>query len=245
MENVVGNFMEPSVLMVAALSAGVLHTALGPDHYLPFVGVSQAGNWSLKKTTVVTLIAGVLHVGSAALLSLGAVWLGKMLMPETLAWLDGSRGEFAAWLLMGLGAAYLLWGVRHALRSRWNDGHSSEEQNASTLSAPSTLSSSRAASSLVSLGLMIVFVVGPCEALVPLLLLPQVQASAGMMALVTAVFGTATVVTMTALALAGRYGLQSLVRRVPRGVLLANRYAHIAAGAVMMLAGAAIQFLGL
>jgi len=239
MENIMNNVMESSVLIVAALSAGVLHTVFGPDHYLPFVGVSQAEQWSLKKTTAITLIAGALHVGSAALLSFAAVWLGNLLMPETLSWLEDARGQMAAWLLMGLGLAYLLWGVRHALRARRNDG------NDPALPSSPTGASSSTVSSLVSLGLMIVFVVGPCEAFVPLLLLPQVQASAGMMTLVTAVFGASTLLTMTALTLAGRYGVQSLVRRVPGGVLLAKRYAHIAAGSVMLMAGAAVQFLGL
>ncbi|MCM8821749.1 MAG: hypothetical protein NC831_02905 [Candidatus Omnitrophica bacterium] len=37
------------VLVGAAASLGFVHTALGPDHYLPFIVLARAGKWSKKK----------------------------------------------------------------------------------------------------------------------------------------------------------------------------------------------------
>ena len=56
------------VLCGTAASIGFLHTLLGPDHYLPFVAMSRAGGWSLKKTTVVTVLCGMGHVLSSVVL---------------------------------------------------------------------------------------------------------------------------------------------------------------------------------
>ncbi|MBI5010716.1 MAG: hypothetical protein HZB98_13960 [Bacteroidia bacterium] len=39
-----------ALLSVTAVSLGFLHTLLGPDHYLPFIVISLAKKWSLKKT---------------------------------------------------------------------------------------------------------------------------------------------------------------------------------------------------
>jgi len=53
---------ELSVLLIAAASIGFFHTLFGPDHYLPFIVMSKSGNWSLRKTTLITFICGIGHV---------------------------------------------------------------------------------------------------------------------------------------------------------------------------------------
>ena len=83
--------------------------------------------------------------------------------------------------------------------------------------------------------LFIVFVFGPCEVLIPLLMFPAATQSMGALFLVTGVFGLATIATMTGavwLALAG-------LDRLPfRGL---QRYAHALAGAAVLLCGVAIE----
>jgi len=59
---------ESAVLMGAAFSIGLLHTLFGPDHYLPFIAMSRARRWNLRKTLIVTLLCGVGHVLSSVLL---------------------------------------------------------------------------------------------------------------------------------------------------------------------------------
>ena len=41
---------EAVVLLGTASTIGFIHTLIGPDHYLPFIVLSKARNWSTKKT---------------------------------------------------------------------------------------------------------------------------------------------------------------------------------------------------
>ena len=59
----------PNNLIAAALGIAVAHTALGPDHTLPFVMLARAGRWSLRRTLAVTLACGAGHVASSLLLA--------------------------------------------------------------------------------------------------------------------------------------------------------------------------------
>ena len=36
------------LLILTAVSIGFVHTLVGPDHYLPFVAMSAARNWSAR-----------------------------------------------------------------------------------------------------------------------------------------------------------------------------------------------------
>lgn len=36
-----------SILCLAAVTVGAVHTALGPDHYIPFAAMSRIGRWSM------------------------------------------------------------------------------------------------------------------------------------------------------------------------------------------------------
>ncbi len=53
---------DQSVLLWTAASLGLLHTLLGPDHYLPFAMMARAGRWSRAKTAFITLACGLGHV---------------------------------------------------------------------------------------------------------------------------------------------------------------------------------------
>ena len=56
---------EMYVLIMSAASLGVIHTLLGPDHYLPFIVLSKARNWSRPRTLWITFISGVGHVSGS------------------------------------------------------------------------------------------------------------------------------------------------------------------------------------
>jgi hypothetical protein len=87
--------------------------------------------------------------------------------------------------------------------------------------------------------LFIVFVLGPCEPLIPLLMYPAAMESWGGVLLVTGVFGAVTLATMTGVVALGSRGLDL----VPLGRL--ERFSHALAGGAIFLSGVAIQFLGL
>ena len=38
-----------ALLSATAISIGFVHTILGPDHYLPFIVLSEAKKWTLRK----------------------------------------------------------------------------------------------------------------------------------------------------------------------------------------------------
>jgi len=48
-----------------AAAIAFVHAVLGPDHYLPFVAMAKARNWTMQKTLRVTLICGMGHLAAS------------------------------------------------------------------------------------------------------------------------------------------------------------------------------------
>ncbi len=63
-------------LLITAASIGFFHTLFGPDHYLPFIVMAQARKWSLIKTTWITFLCGIGHVGSSVVLGIIGIAFG-------------------------------------------------------------------------------------------------------------------------------------------------------------------------
>ena len=83
------------------------------------------------------------------------------------------------------------------------------------------------------------FVLGPCEPLIPLLMYPTSKENFGGLLLVTAIFGAVTILTMLGIVVASTWGISRLpMKKV-------ERYTHALAGGSICLCGIAIQFLGL
>jgi nickel/cobalt exporter len=206
-------------LVSTAALLGVVHTVLGPDHYLPFAFLARAGRWSRAKTMVVTLVCGVGHlVGSVVLAGVG-IAVGLAL--SSLEYLTSFRGDAAAWLLVGVGLAYLAWGLRHAHRHAHGHAHPGAGRR------------------LAPWALFIVFVLGPCEVLIPLLMYAAAAHGLAGAWLVVAAFGLATLASMLVTVWICLQGLA----RLPLGRL--ERYAHAMAGGGLVLCGGAVLLLGL
>jgi hypothetical protein len=92
---------EMQILLITAITIACLHTASGPDHYLPFIALSKARNWSFVKTLGWTIICGCGHVWSSVLLGLEVLQLGWSL--SKISWLENIRGGIAGWALLGFG----------------------------------------------------------------------------------------------------------------------------------------------
>ncbi|MBU1767096.1 MAG: sulfite exporter TauE/SafE family protein, partial [Candidatus Omnitrophica bacterium] len=84
-----------------------------------------------------------------------------------------------------------------------------------------------------------IFVFGPCEPLIPILMYPAAKSSIFGMVLVASVFSAVTIATMVSIVLVSTFGVNFL----PMKKL--ERYNHALAGAVILMCGVAIQFLGL
>ena len=90
-----------------------------------------------------------------------------------------------------------------------------------------------------------IFILGPCEPLIPLLMYPAAHASLSGLLLVTLVFAVVTVTTMmlTVLLVSRGIKFERLAGLVPLQKM--ERHAHTMAGLAIFGSGLAIQFLGL
>jgi len=226
-----------------AASLGFLHTLVGPDHYVPFVAMARAGKWTRTKTITITVLSGLGHVGSSVLIGALGIAFGSAL--AHLEWVEEIRGAVAAWLLTGFGLAYMVWGIRRALRSKKHmhgHAHADGEIHAHTHSHdvlhvhPHVNDSSPSITPWV---IFSIFVFGPCEPLIPLLMYPAAVHSAAGVAIVALVFALATIGTMLAMVFLGLAGIELL----PFSRL--ERYMHAMAGGIIALSGLGILFLGL
>jgi len=206
-------------LIITAASIGFIHTILGPDHYLPFVGMSRARGWSMTKTVLITVICGIGHVASSIVLGLIGVAFG--IGVAQLESIESVRGNLAAWALIAFGLVYAAWGIRKAMKKHTH----------------SHLDESDKQGKLTPWILFTVFVLGPCEPLIPILMYPAAQKSTSGMIMVASVFAIVTITTMTTMVVVLAKG----VKTIPSSGTLV-RYSHALAGIVILLCGLAIQF---
>ena len=164
---------EVVALAVTAATVGVLHTLLGPDHYLPFVALARSKGWTLRKTLAVTGFCGIGHVAGSIMLGALGIVLGSRL--AGLVRSETIRGDIAGWLMLTLGLVYLAWGLKQAARNEVHahahvhaDGtvHNHRHDHRAAHLHPHR----RGAGRFAPWALFIVFVLGPCEALIPVLM---------------------------------------------------------------------------
>ncbi len=151
--------MTPEIILLAFSAAAIafVHTILGPDHYLPFVTMAKARQWSMSKTLRITLICGMGHLA----------------------------GSVTPWLIF------------------------------------------------------IIFILGPCEPLIPLLMFPAAQQSLFGVLIVTGVFGVVTVFTMTLAVTLAALGLKAV------NLGRFERYNHAVAGSAVLVCGLSVAILGI
>jgi sulfite exporter TauE/SafE len=230
-------------LLLAAAGLGFVHTLLGPDHYLPFIFMARAGKWSSIKTAWITVLCGLGHVlGSVALGILGiALGIGI----AKLEGVEAVRGDIAAWALIAFGLVYMVWGIRRALRHH-SHGHVHahpggvvHEHHHDHTGNHTHVHESSTGRKMTPWILFVIFILGPCEPLIPLVMYPAAHHNANGVFLVTALFGLTTITTMTTVVLVSLSGL----RLLPLHKI--ERFSHAIAGAVILLCGISIRFLGL
>jgi sulfite exporter TauE/SafE len=224
-------------LSLTAVTVGFVHCVSGPDHYVPFVAMSRVGTWSLRKTLLVTVLCGIGHVASSAVLALIGVGLGLIVYQlETddhpLVKFESLRGSLASWMLVLFGVGYLIWGVVYAWRLNQREADSSKDADEKTTQLASQ------AGAMAPWILFTIFLFGPCEPLIPMLMVPAAQANLWSAAWITALFGLTTLVTMTTLVTVIYLGLFAVRWRA------LETYGHALAGGIVAACGLAIIFLG-
>lgn len=230
------------LLSATAVSLGFIHTVLGPDHYLPFIVMSQAKQWSVKKTMFITFLCGLGHVMSSVLLGFLGIAVG--ISVSKLVYVESFRGNIAAWLFIAFGLVYMIISARKLMKNRRHDHphfhnggkkHSHEHDHHLEHTHVHQEGTFRSTPWI----LFIIFVFGPCEPLIPILMYPAAENNIAGTFMVASLFSLVTIVTMMSVVLVFRLGLNKV------NLKPIEKYSHVIAGAVIFFSGIAIQVLGL
>ncbi len=228
-----------NILLITAASVGFLHTVTGPDHYLPFVVISKARKWSIAKTSVITILCGIGHVGSSVVI--GTIGIAFGLILSKIEGIENFRGNLAAYAFVLFGFIYMVWGIYRAIQNKPHkhfhfhheegEGHEHEHIHEHN---HDHIHEKEKAVNLTPWILILIFVLGPCEVLIPMLMYPAAKHGTLGIITVSLVFAITTIATMLAIVLL----LVTGVNLIPLGKL--ERYTHAIAGGTILLSGVAI-----
>jgi sulfite exporter TauE/SafE len=211
-----------STLLLTAVTIGVIHTLAGPDHYLPFVVLSKSKNWGITKTINIVVLCGLGHVLSSIIVGFIGIAAGVGL--SKLELFEGLRGNIAAWLLFSFGIAYTTWAVFRLIRKKTHSNTNPDPGNDRR--------------KLTIWIVFIIFVFGPCEPLIPVLMYPAAQHNYVAIGFIALVFALATISTMIISVLVLLKGF-TIVK-----LSALEKYQHVLTGSAIMLCGAGILCLG-
>lgn len=229
---------EIEVLMIAAVTIACLHTATGPDHYIPFIALSKSRGWSFTKTLFWTILCGCGHVGSSVLLSLGGAAIGWSL--SKVKWFEAVRGGIAGWALLIFGIVYSIWGLIKAKRNKvhkhfdiYDDGaiYVYEHKHGEIVNPKDR-------HAVTPWVMFIIFLLGPCEPMIPLLYFPAAKNSWAGMTLLIAVYTFFTLATMLLMVILGYYGIAFMKTEK------LERHIHTLGGLTILICGAGMVFMG-
>ncbi len=195
-----------NLLLLSTISIAFLHS-LAPDHWIPFVMIKKTQNWSKKKTFFVVLTSAIGHVGSSILL--GGIGIALGFASSILQGVESTRGEIGLYLLIGFGIAYTLWGLKHAKSLHTH----SLNKKAVTLWA-----------------LFAIFVLGPCEPLIPLMFLASSFDISGII-IISLTFALITIFMMELQVFLGVFGIELVKHKI------VEKYSHTFAGIVIAFTG--------
>jgi len=233
---------EIAILLLTATTIGFVHTALGPDHYIPFIVLSKSENWSKLKTSIVTLLCGAGHVLSSIVIGVVGYILGVKLF--SLEAIESFRAEIAGWSLIIFGLLYTVWGIKQSYKKK-SHTHIHYHQDGETHSHIHTHKTDHShihtskGKKITPWVIFIIFVLGPCEPLIPLLIFPAANVDIVAVIAVASVFSFVTLATMQVMVFVGVYGLSFFpLKKI-------ETHIHTLAGGSILLCGISIQFLGL
>ncbi len=234
---------ETMILLGTAISIGFFHTLFGPDHYLPFIAMAKARQWSLARTASITIACGLGHVLSSVILGFIGISFGIAVFK--LEAVESLRGDFAAWLLLIFGFTYFIWGLHRAIRNKphshvhlHQESPAHEHEHCHT-SGHEHVHQIPGKVNITPWILFTIFIFGPCEPLIPILMYPAAKGNMASVVMVTAAFGTVTIGTMLCLVMVLSRGLNLFP------LFKLQKYSHAIAGFIIFVCGGAIKFLGL
>ncbi|MEP7106322.1 MAG: hypothetical protein ABI760_00035 [Ferruginibacter sp.] len=229
---------EMGVLILAAIAVASLHTFTGPDHYLPFIALSRSRGWSLSKTIGWTIICGSGHVLSSVILGLGGAALGWSL--SGLSWFENIRGGIAGWVMLVFGFSYAILGLYRAYKNNPHR-HFDLAENGEIFvyqhdHSQVLLSNERY--KVTPWVMFIIFILGPCEPMIPLLYFPAAQNSMWGMAILIGIYTIVTLFTMLTMVLLGCHGIGFVKTEK------LERWVHLLGGLTILICGVGMLWMG-
>lgn len=229
---------EMEILMIAAVSIACLHTVTGPDHYLPFIALSKSRGWSFTKTIGWTVVCGCGHVWSSVLLGLGGAAIGWSL--SKVSWMENIRGGIAGWVMLVFGFIYGIWGLYRAYKNNPHK-HFDLQDDGSIYVYQHKHGEAVAPQDrhkVTPWVMFIIFILGPCEPMIPLLYFPAAKNSWAGMVLLIIVYTIVTLLTMVTMVILGYFGIAFVQTEK------LERYVHALGGLTIFICGAGMLFLG-
>ena len=222
-------------LLLSTIAISCLHTAAGPDHYLPFIVLSRSQKWSVPKTIAITVVCGFGHILSSVAVGLVGVILGWQL--SNLEWFEGHRGNIAAWCLLGFGIIYFLYGLWRASKSKLHKHF--DVMNEEVYVYEHSHGNSDTHKNRVKVTpyvLFAIFIMGPTGPLLPLLFYSGTQRSYFEIVVLIIVFALCKILTMLTMVLLGLYAYSFY------NTDKLEKYVHAIGGLVISICGIGLLF---
>jgi nickel/cobalt exporter len=161
--------------------------------------LSRARNWSIRKTMLITFFCGLGHVLSSVVLGLVGIAVG--ISVTRLVSAESFRGNIAAWLFIAFGLVYMIISIRNLIKKRKHshshfhiDGEKHEHEH--DHHKEHTHIHNKDLTNTTPWILFLIFVFGPCEPLIPILMYPAAQHNIPGAVLVSLLFSAVTIGTM-------------------------------------------------
>lgn len=226
---------ETALLLGTSVSIALIHTIIGVDHYVPFIALSKANNWHIKKTVSIVLLCGFGHVLGSVLLGFFGIAIAAGV--SQLVNIEGFRGSLATYILIAFGLVYTIYGIRIAMKNKTHTHINSDGQTVIHSHMHNSEGHEHKKKTGVFWGLFIFFVLGPCEPLIPLIMYPASTMNIFTLVLVTVSFAAVTIAVMLMMTALGLKGFQ-LVK-----INKLERYAHALAGCAILFCGVSVLLL--
>jgi sulfite exporter TauE/SafE len=191
---------------------------------------------------LITFLCGLGHVLSSVIL--GLIGIGVGISVSRLVAVESIRGNIAAWLFIAFGLVYMIISIRNLYRKRRHThSHFHVDKGIHTHDHDHHLEHIHIHETDTARTtpwiLFLIFVFGPCEPLIPVLMYPAAENNVPGAILVSLLFSVVTIVTMMSIVLAFKLGLSKI------NLKPVEKYSNLIAGAMIFFSGIAIQFLGL
>ena len=191
----------------------------------------------LMLAAIWTIICGCGHIWSSVLLGLCGAAIGWSF--AELGSIESVRGGVAAWTLLGFGLIYSIWGLMKAQKGRGHKHFDIDEDSVYVFEhrhGEAVMPKDR--HKVTPWVMFIIFLLGPCEPMIPLLYFPAAKNSLTTMLMLIVVYTIFTLLTMIVMVALGYYGISFFKTNK------LERYMHALGGVTIFICGLVMVFMG-